>query len=89
MRENLNENLICPKVNDISSVIDYLACSIEYAGKMLGSFMRFDTDENGNIVTPMNLNFESLDELLFQCKKISSKADMLQNKVSELKKSLT
>ena len=89
MKEKLNESLICPKANDISSIIEYLECSIKYAGRMLGTFMRFDTDDNRNITTPMDLNFESLDELLFQCKKISSKADMLQNKVSELKKSLT
>lgn len=86
MSEKLNLNSFNGTVTEINALLDYLDVSLRHASHMVGSFMSFNCDDNDNITTDMSLNFEALDELVFQSKKISSKADALQNKVSELKK---
>ena len=75
-------------VYEVEALMDYLENSLSHCSHLIGSFMRFDTDENDNVITNTSLNLEALDELLFQTRKISSKSDILQNKVAELKKAI-
>jgi hypothetical protein len=84
--KNLSHRELNQPVCEINLIVDYLDITLNHAAKLLSTFMSFDSDENGNAITDTSLNFEALDELAFAVKKISSKADVLQNKVSELKK---
>ena len=86
MKKSLNEKDFNRVVQEIQALLYYLENSLNYAGQMVGRFMTFETDDNLNITTDMCLNCEALDELMFQAKKISSKSDMLQNKVNDLVK---
>lgn len=84
------KNLNCRELNqpvcEINLIMDYLDVTLSHASRLIGAFMTFETDENANAISDTSLNFEALDELVFAAKKISSKADMLQNKIVELKK---
>ena len=86
--KNLSHRELNQPVCEINLVMDYLDITLNHASKLLGTFMSFDSEENGNAITDTSLNFEALDELAFAVKKISSKADILQNKVVALKNSL-
>lgn len=84
------KNLNCRELNqpvcEINLIIDYLDLTLNHASRLIGTFMTFETDENANAISDTSLNLEALDELVFVAKKISSKADVLQNKIVELKK---
>lgn len=86
--KELNHNDLNQSVCEINLVMDYLDITLNHASKLLGTFMCFESDKNGNAISDTSLNFEALDELAFAVKKISSKADALQNKVAALKNSL-
>jgi hypothetical protein len=86
--KNLSYKELNQPVCEINLIMDYLDITLNHASKLIGTFMTFDADENGNAKTDTSLNFEALDELAFAVKKISSKADILQNKVVALKNSL-
>lgn len=86
--KNLNRNELNQSVCEINLVMDYLDITLNHASKLLGTFMSFESDENENAISDTSLNLEALDELAFAVKKISSKADILQNKITALKISL-
>lgn len=81
----LNREALSAPICEINAIIDYLGIMLDHAGKLIGMFMNFDVDAADNASSDTALNFEALDELVFAVKKISSKADMLQNKVTSLK----
>ena len=82
----LNHSVLDVPVCDINTLMYYLETTLEHASKLIGVFMDFREDINGDSASDNSLNLEALDELMFATKKISSKADALQNKVANLKK---
>lgn len=83
--KNLNLSELNQSVCEINLIMDYLGITLDHADKLLGTFMCFESDDNGNAISNTSLNIEALDELVFAAKKISSKSDVLQNKIVELK----
>lgn len=86
--KNLSHRELNQPVCEINLIMDYLDITLNHASKLLGTFMSFESDQSENAISDTSLNFEALDELAFAVKKISSKADILQNKVVALKNSL-
>lgn len=86
--KNLSHRELNQPVCEINLIMDYLDITLSHASKLLGTFMSFESDKNENAISDTSLNFEALEELAFAVKKISSKADILQNKVVALKNSL-
>ena len=74
-------------VVEIQQLLKYIECSVEHAGNLLDLVMTgdFDTDPSRDFKPFSTLNNDSLLELKALVKKISSKADTLQNKVGNLK----
>lgn len=73
-------------VREILQLLDYLKCSVEHAEKLMSIAINFWSDEKGKDHPFSSLNSESISELNFLSRKISSKSDLLQNKVSEISK---
>lgn len=70
---------------EIDSIISFLKDSLEYGSNLLGHVCHY-IEEDGKEISCCGLNSEAMSELLQITKKISSKADVLQNKAKELSK---
>lgn len=72
---------------EIQQLLKYIECSVEHAGNLLDLVMtgKFDDEESKEFKPFSSLNDDALLELKALVKKISSKADSLQNKVGNLK----
>lgn len=75
-------------VHEILQLLDYLKCSVEHAEKLMSIAINIWTDENDEAHSFSSLNSESINELNFIARKISSKSDILQNKVSDFSKEI-
>lgn len=72
---------------EISQLLKYLEYSVSHAGSLLGLVISSSLDDkDSEIFKPLStLNKDALAELKALVKRISSKADSLQNKVDLLK----
>jgi hypothetical protein len=71
------------------SLFSFLKNSLEYGEDLLGIANDYIRDENGEERPACTLNKEAISDLVNLCKKISSKADILQNKIQELSKHIS
>lgn len=73
-------------VQEVFQIFNYLRISLDHAEKLMGIATNYYCDSNDVEKPISNLNEEAVSELMFLTKKISSKSDILQNKVLEFSK---
>ena len=81
----MNRVVFETKLCEITQILNYLEYTIKYAGNLISTVAEFNTDNDTGDFKPLSvLNEDALMELKTLSKKISSKADSLQNKIESL-----